>query len=313
MEKRKISIIVPCYNEQAVLEITYTRLVEEMKTVGDNYEIVMVNDGSRDATHAIITRLAASDPRIVGVCFSRNFGHEAAVSAGIKHCSGELAFIIDADLQDDPRHFAKMLDVMNAKQCDAVYGVRMSREGETFMKKLTAKWFYRTLNWLSDVEFPVDTGHFRLINAKIITAFKGLDERNKFCRGLLTWVGYKQEPYYYERDQRAAGETKYNYKRMFALASRGIFGFSNKPLRLAAYFGLLSIAFAFLLILYVLFDLNNAIRGWASTVTIILFFGGVQLLCLSIIGQYIANIYDEVKKRPEFIVGEIINKPTANN
>ena len=199
-----LSVITPCYNEELVVEETYRRLKEVMAKTGMDYELVFINDGSRDNTYPLLLQLSESDKTVKILNFSRNFGHQCAVTAGINHCTGDLAVIIDADLQDPPEVILDMLEIYRREQANVVYGVRKSREGESWFKLTTAKWFYRILNKLSDVQFPVDTGDFRLIDRKIIDEFNRLHEKNKYIRGLISWMGYKQVPCYYERKERAA-------------------------------------------------------------------------------------------------------------
>lgn len=303
-----ISAIVPCYNEEDVVEMTYQRLKGVLKQIGLTYEMIFVNDGSSDNTLTELKRIARHDKTVKIISLSRNFGHEAATSAGIAFCKGDRAFIIDADLQDPPELLPEMLSIMERENCNVVYGVRKSRKGETVFKKITAKYFYRFLNLLSDIQMPVDTGDFRLIDRKVIDAYTALPEKNKYMRYLITWVGFKQVPLLYERHARAAGKTKYNYMKLFRLAFDVIFYFSKKPLQIAIRLGVVSIIFSFFLTIYTLIGyLFYRTPGWASTVIIIIFFGGVQLLTLGIIGEYIGSIFDEVKNRPQFIVSEKIN------
>jgi dolichol-phosphate mannosyltransferase len=224
---------------------------------------------------------------------------------------GDVAVIIDADLQDPPEVILEMLNIMKTEQANVVYGVRKHRKGESWFKLLTAKLFYRLLNYLSDVKFPVDTGDFRLMDRKVINEFNALKEKNKYIRGLISWMGFKQMPCYYEREKRFAGETKYPFRKLLKLALTGIFYFSKKPLNVATSLGFVSIVLGLLYAAWVfvsrlLFD-NYIISGWTSTIIIIIFFGGVQLLTIGVLGQYIGNIFDEAKGRPEYIVSEKVN------
>lgn len=305
-----LSIIIPCFNEEEVLPDTHKRVMAALE--GDWHkgaEIIYINDGSRDTTLSILKSFAQEDERIKILNFSRNFGHQAAVSAGIHYCNGDLAIIIDADLQDPPELFKDMVAIHAEKEANVVYGVRRERKGETFFKKMTAKWFYRILNNLSDVNLNVDTGDFRLIDRKVINAFKGLGEKNKYIRGLIAWMGFKQEPIYYDRDPRLAGETKYPLKKMLQLASIAMFYFSKKPLKMSITLGVFSLIVGLLLTVYVLVVQFSGIittPGWASTLITIIFFGGVQLITIGVTGEYIGNILDEVKGRPQYIVEEEI-------
>jgi len=307
-----ISIVIPTYNEEVVIAESYRRLKEVMEKLNNySYELIFINDGSRDNTIDILRKIAFSDHKVKILNFSRNFGHQAAVTAGLKHCNGDLAVIIDADLQDPPEVIPQMLNVYEKEKCNVVYGVRNKRKGESFFKLFTAKIFYRLLNSLSDITFPVDTGDFRLIDRNVINAFNGLKEKNKYIRGLISWLGYKQCPVYYNREARFAGETKYPFRKMLKFASIGLFYFSKKPLKLATSVGFLSIIagliLAFWLFINYIFNIGHVVSGWTSTIIIIIFFGGVQLLTIGVLGQYIGSLFDEVKNRPEFIVAEKIN------
>lgn len=307
-----LSAIIPCFNEEKVLRNTYSEISSALGRCDSfDYELIFVNDGSADATQTILKGLAAENRRVKVVTFSRNFGHQPAVSAGLKHCKGDLAVIIDADLQDPPQIIPDMVKELLASGANGVYGVRKKRGGETFFKLVTAKFFYLFLNTLSEVPLPINTGDFRLIDRKMIASFNALSENNKYIRGLMSWMGFKQIPFYYERQPRFAGTTKYTFKRMFRFASIAVFYFSKKPLKLATMFGFSAVAGAFLFLIYIVYSkLRNpevANLGWASLMTAILFFGGVQLLTIGILGQYIGSLFDEIKKRPEFIVNETIN------
>lgn len=307
-----LSVIVPCYNEEAVIREFYDRtqrVLDGMSEV-DSY-IVFINDGSRDASPLILNELANKDNRVRVIHFSRNFGHQPAVTAGLNNCDTDLAIIIDADLQDPPELIPDLVRVHREEEASVVYCVRRKREGETFLKKLTANMFYRTMNRLSEVEFPRDTGDFRLVDRKAIDAFNGLKERGKYIRGLVTWIGFKQVPYYYDRDARFAGETKYPFRKMLSFAKTAMLYFSKKPLMLSTGFGIVACAIGIIYALYVLlghiFGYTDALMGWTSTVMIIIFFGGVQLLTVGVVSQYIGVLFDEVKGRPEYIIGEKVN------
>lgn len=307
-----ISIIIPCFNEERVLPETYAQI---SKVLADGpsftYEFVFINDGSRDGTAGILRNLAGQDRRVKVISFSRNFGHQAAVSAGIRLCRGELAVIIDADLQDPPQVVPDMIQELLSTGSNCVYGVRKRRKGETIFKRATASAFYYILNKLSEVPLPVNAGDFRIIDRKIIDAFNGLNENNKYIRGLISWIGFKQTPYYYERNPRHAGATKYTLKRMIRFASTAIFYFSKKPLNVATAFGFASVALGLLWSAWILYNrlLNPKylVEGWTSVILAIIYFGGVQLLTIGILGHYIGSLFDEVKKRPEYIVEQTIN------
>jgi len=311
MNDLKLSVIVPCFNEDEVLIDSYDQITD---VLGENnfkhYELLFINDGSTDRTLEILQTIARDDQHVKVISFSRNFGHQPAVSAGIHHCTGDLAVIIDADLQDPPALIPEMVKKYQAEKCNVVYGVRRKRKGESIFKRMTASLYYRFLNSLSDVALPLDTGDFRLIDKKVIDQFKKLSEKNKYIRGLVSWIGFKQVPIYYERAERHKGETKYPLSRMIRFATTGLLYFSKKPLKLAIAMGFVSIIIGFLLAFYVFYSkFSNQIQtvpGWASTLIVIIFFGGIQLLTVGVIGEYIGSIFDEVKGRPEYIIDEII-------
>jgi len=303
------SVVVPMYNEELVVEATYKRLKEVMDTIEDSYEIIFVNDGSRDKTFEILTSICERDPNIKLLDFSRNFGHQVAITAGMDFAEGNTVVVIDGDLQDPPELIPEMIKKWK-EGFDVVYGKRLNRKGETFFKKFTAKMFYRFLNGMSDVDIPVDTGDFRLIDRKVCDALKQVNERNRYIRGLVSWLGFKQTSLEFNREERFAGETKYPLKKMLKFATDAIVSFSFKPLRLASYAGVLIsfISFVYLIIvLYQKFFTSRAITGWASTMAVSLFFNGIVLLMLGIIGEYIGRIYDEAKGRPLYLVQKTKN------
>ena len=306
-----LSVIVPCYNEEEVIEETYNRLTSVLKQNRINYEIFFINDGSMDKTLDILTNLAKNDKKIKIISFSRNFGHQSAVSAGIHHCKGDYAVIIDADLQDPPEIIPELLSLAKKEQANVVYGVRKKRKGETFFKRFTAWAFYKIINLLSDVPLPENTGDFRLIDKKVIEAFNQLPEKNKYIRGLISWIGFKQVPYYYVREPRFAGETKYPLSKMIQFATSALLYFTRKPLKLATSMGFMSIVVGLLLTIYVFLSLflkpHQTVSGWASTIIIIIFFGGVQLLTIGVMGEYIGSIFDEIKNRPMYIIDKTYN------
>jgi dolichol-phosphate mannosyltransferase len=306
-----LTIIIPCYNEELLIEKTYQRVNNVLEKLS-NYEsnIIFINDGSKDKTAEKLNIIASQNSNVKVIHFSRNFGHQAAVTAGINNTETDLAIIIDADLQDPPELFGEMLDLYNSSNCNAIYCVRKTRKGETFFKKITAKYFYKLMDKLSEVPIPLDTGDFRLIDKNIINEFKKLGEKNKFVRGLISWIGFVQIPFYYERDERLEGETKYPLKKMIRFALNGIMYFSKKPLKLAIQIGFFSTIIALALLIYILYGYffsNKAVAGWASTLTIVIFFGGIQLLTIGLVAQYIANIFDEVKGRPDYIIAQKVN------
>lgn len=310
-KKELLSVIVPCFNEEEVIEETYKRLTIVLKENHINYEILFINDGSIDKTLEILTNIAKNDPKIKIISFSRNFGHQSAVSAGIHHCKGDYAVIIDADLQDPPEVIPELLSLAKKEQANVVYGVRKKRKGETFFKRFTAWAFYKIINLLSDVPLPENTGDFRLIDKKVIDAFNQLPEKNKYIRGLISWIGFKQIPYYYVREPRFAGETKYPLSKMIKFATTALLYFTRKPLKLATTMGFMSIVVGLLLTIYVFLSLflkpQQTVSGWASTIIIIIFFGGVQLLTIGVMGEYIGSIFDEIKNRPMYIIDKTYN------
>ena len=308
---KKISVIVPMYYEEKVAEECYNRLTNVLKNIKDyEYEIIVINDGSKDKTLEILEKLAQNDENLKVISFTRNFGHQAAVTAGLKHVTGDAIVIIDADMQDPPELIPEMLKLWEDGN-EIIYGKRKTREGETAFKLLTAKMFYNTLNALSDVEIPKDTGDFRLVDRKVVDTINLLPEHNKFLRGLFSWVGYKQTPFEYERKERFAGKTKYSLKKMLKLASDGIISFSNKPLKIVGGLGIISIIISICILIYALlsyiFKLNNLSSGWTSLMVAITFFAGVQLLSMWIMSEYIGRIYDETKQRPQYIIDKKIN------
>ena len=311
MENQKISVIIPMYNEELVIEECYKRLKENItKLKKYDYELIFINDGSKDKTLEKIKELAKQDTNLKIVSFSRNFGHQAAVTAGLKEVTGDAIVIIDADLQDPPESIPDMVKLWEAGN-EVIYGKRKSRKGESYFKLFTAKMFYKTLNALSDVEIPQDTGDFRLVDRKVVDTINKLPEHNKFLRGLFSWVGYKQVPYEYERQERFAGKTKYPLNKMLKLASDGIISFSTKPLKLVGALGMVSIVISIVLLIYALISyachLHNLSAGWTSIMVAITFFAGVQLLSIWIISEYIGRIYEETKQRPQYIIKEKIN------
>ncbi len=303
-----ISVVIPLYNEEEVLTETHARLSAVMHSVGEAYELIFVNDGSRDKTPEIAARLCEKDPHARLISFSRNFGHQIAITAGMDYAVGDAVILIDADLQDPPELIPEMIKKWK-EGYHVVYGKRIKRNGETAFKKFTAKLYYRFLRRMTDVNIPTDTGDFRLMDRKVCEAMKKLGERNRYVRGLVSWVGFRQYGLEYIREERFAGKTKYPLKKMLRLAMDGITSFSNKPLRLATYMGFLLSGLSFIYLLVVLsqklFGYPTA-WGWASLLAVQLFFNGVMLIMLGIIGTYIGRIYEESKGRPLYIVREEI-------
>ncbi len=300
------SVVVPMYNEEEVILRTYRRLKGVMDGTGEPYEFVFVNDGSRDRSAEIVKELCQTDPNVRLIDFSRNFGHQVAISAGMDYAQGKAVIVIDADLQDPPEVIPDMIRKWK-EGYDVIYGKRLKRKGETVFKKTTALMFYRLLRSLTSVDIPVDTGDFRLIDRKVCDALSGLKEKNRFIRGMVSWVGFNQTSVEYVREERAAGETKYPLKKMIRFALDAITSFSYKPLKLATYIGFVLSLSSFLYLLIVLYQklfTNSTEPGWASIIAINLFFNGIVLLMLGVIGEYIGRIYDESKNRPLYIVKE---------
>ena len=303
-----ISVIVPCYNEAEGIDTCHRRLTSVLTTLGESYEIIYVDDGSKDTTAAQLTAIHRVDPNAVLVQLSRNFGHQPAVTAGLSTARGEAIVIIDADLQDPPELIPRMIELWR-EGYKVVYGIRDSREGETAFKLWTAKLFYLMINSLSDVDIPLDTGDFRLVDRAVVDAFAKMPERHRLLRGMWSWIGFPQIGVRYERSKRLAGETKYPLRKMLALALDGIVSFSTVPLRMVTILGFLSAATAFLGILYTMLIrifTHSWVRGWAISFIGMLFMAGIQMLCIGILGEYIGRIYTESKQRPLFILQQTL-------
>jgi len=309
MKNIVISVVVPVYNEEAVIHESYSRLNRVLKGLDEPYELIFVNDGSRDATADIIRSICEADPCVRLIDFARNFGHQTAITAGMDYASGEAVIVIDADLQDPPEVIPEMIAKWR-EGFDVVYGQRAQRKGETLFKRFTSAAFYRLLQRLTDVDIPVDTGDFRLIDRKVCDALKSVKERNRYVRGIISWLGFRQTGVEFVREERFAGETKYPLKKMLRFAFDAIASFSYKPLKLATYVGLTVSFSAFAYILVVVYQklfTDTTVTGWASTMAVNLFFNGVVLMMLGIIGEYIGRIYDEAKGRPLYVVREKVN------
>jgi dolichol-phosphate mannosyltransferase len=305
----EVSIVIPVYNEEDTLPELRRRLGEILAQVDGETEVILVNDGSHDQTAAIIAQICRADPRFRGVHFSRNFGHQAAVAAGLRYSRGRAVAVMDADLQDPPEILLELLERWREGN-EVVYARHAVRHRETVFKRAAAHVFYRVLRGLAKPEIPPDTGDFCLMDRKVVDLLNAMPERNRYVRGLRAWVGFRQTAVDFVRQGRFAGEAKYTFRKSLGLALNGIISLSKAPLRVATYFGLIVSATSFVLaVLFVIEKLTVGfvIRGWASTVVIILFLGGVQLLTLGIIGEYISRIYDEVKQRPLFIVQHLDN------
>ncbi len=308
---KKISIVVPMYYEEKVAEECYKRIVKVFEELENyEYEIVFVDDGSKDKTLEILTEIANKDKNAKVISFSRNFGHQAAVQAGLKFVTGDAVVIIDADLQDPPELIKQMIELWENGN-EVIYAKRTKRKGESCFKLLSAKLFYQILNGLSSIEIPKDTGDFRLADRKVVDVINSMPEHNKFLRGLFSWVGFKQTPLQYERNERYAGKTKYPLGKMIKLARDGIFSFSTKPLKFVGMIGAFAILVSIAILIYAfvsyIYKLNNLTAGWTSIMVTITFFAGVQLLSLWIIAEYIARIYEESQNRPIYIIDKKIN------
>lgn len=299
------------YNEQEVASECYKRVKNVLsELVQYEHEIIMIDDGSKDKTLEIIEKFAEQDENLKIISFSKNFGHQAGVTAGLKETSGDAVVIIDADMQDPPELIKDMVSLWEEGN-DVIYAVRGKRKGESVFKVLTAKMFYKILYSLSDVEIPRDTGDFRLADRKVVDVINALPEHNKYLRGLFSWVGFKQKPLKYTREERFAGKTKYPLKKMMKLAYDGIIGFSNKPLKIIGGIGVFSILISVILLIYsicsYIFKWNNLVPGWASIMVSISFFAGIQLVAIWMMSEYISRIYDETRNRPEYIIKKKIN------
>lgn len=307
---KKISVVVPMYYEEAVVEECYKRTKAVLGSLESyEHEIIFVNDGSTDNTLPLLEEIAKNDINVKVISFSRNFGHQAAVTAGLKYVTGDCTMIIDSDMQDPPELLTDMIKLWEEGN-EVIYAKRKTRKGESKFKLLTAKMFYKVLNGLSDVEIPKDTGDFRLADKKVIDVINSMPEHNKFLRGLFSWVGFKQVPFEYERQERFAGKTKYPLKKMLKLAGDGIISFSTKPLRLIGGLGIVSIFISIILLIYTLISYifaSDLEAGWTSMMVAITFFAGVQLVSIWMISEYIARIYDDTKQRPEYIISKKIN------
>ena len=308
------SVVVPMYNEEEVISVTCNRLREAMDGAGVRYEILLVNDGSRDKTAEIAASVCREDPRFSMIVFSRNFGHQVAISAGMDYARGDAIVVIDADLQDPPEVIPLMLEKWR-EGYEVVYGKRISRKGESAFKKLTSRVFYRFLKGITEVDIPVDVGDFRLIDRKVRDALALVNERNRYIRGLISWLGFKSAGVDFVREKRYAGETKYPMRKMLRFAADAIASFSYKPLKLASYVGTVISIFSFIYLLAVIWQrifTDSTITGWASSIAVSLFFNGVILIILGIVGEYIGRIYDEVKGRPLYIVSRTVNVTGEN-
>lgn len=301
-----ISVIVPIYNEESNMDALWTRLSKVLNGMELNYELIFINDGSKDHSLQLIKALASSNESVRYIDFSRNFGHQIAVTAGLDHSVGDHVVIIDADLQDPP----ELIPELYAKQkegYDVVYAKRKSRKGETIFKKWTAKTFYRILSSLTQFDIPVDTGDFRIISRRILEALKSMPEHDKFLRGQISWLGFEQTFVSYEREERKGGETGYTFRKMLHLALNGVTGFSNVPLKIVSYLGFLVFFFALLLMIYSIYSWiakDSTVPGWTSIMLSVLFIGGIQMIAIGIIGEYLSRMNNNVRNRPLYVIRE---------
>lgn len=306
-----LSVVAPCYNEEEVLPEFYERVSKVCAaTCPDDYEIVLVNDGSADTTWTIIQSLAQRDSHVVGVNLSRNFGHQAALTAGLEVCRGERILIIDADLQDPPELLPAMMARLD-QDLDVVYGQRSERQGETPFKKLSALAFYRVLNRIIDIQVPVDTGDFRLVRRNVVDALLAMPENNRFIRGMVAWMGFRQEAFAYRREPRFAGTTKYPLRKMIRFSVDAITGFSILPLRFAFHLASLALLGSIVLALYIFWSWlsKDVVHGWTSVMLSILLFGSAQLVILGVIGEYVGRTYMQSKGRPLYFIRDIVVGP----
>ncbi|MBI4871426.1 MAG: glycosyltransferase family 2 protein [Candidatus Riflebacteria bacterium] len=308
MPNPTLSVVVPVFNEEAVLPKLEERLRSVLDGARIDFEVILVDDGSRDSSRTLLRELNGRDPRFKVVGFSRNFGHQLAVTAGLEAATGQAVAILDADLQDPPEVLLQMLELYH-RGFDVIGGVRTARHGENAMKLATAAVFYRLLRAITRLDIPADAGDFRLLSRRAVDALLQLPERHRFVRGLASWIGFRQTTVQYERAARAAGDTHYPYRKMLAFAFDGLTSFSIFPLQLASYLGIVVSLLSFALLTWAVWlklFTDRSVQGWASIVVAITFLGGVQLIFLGVIGEYIGRIYDEVKRRPLYLVEERI-------
>jgi dolichol-phosphate mannosyltransferase len=306
-----LSIVVPCFDEEACLPVLHERLTAAARAaVGEDYEIVLVNDGSRDRTWAIMSDLAAADSRLVAINLSRNHGHQLALTAGLDLCRGDRVLVIDADLQDPPELLSEMLATMRRENADVVYGVRKSRAGETAFKRATAHGFYRLLSRATEVNIPVDAGDFRLMSRRALDALLAMPEQARFIRGMVAWIGFKQVPLAYNRDVRFAGETKYPLRKMIRFAFDALTGFSSAPLKLASHAGLWLSLGSVLIVAYIFVGWlsGRTVPGWTSLMLVVVVLGAIQMFVLALMGEYLGRLYNQAKNRPLYIVQEIAGR-----
>ncbi|CAN5416346.1 glycosyltransferase family 2 protein [soil metagenome] len=308
MKRPALSIVIPCYNEAACLDQLHARVSAAARaSVGEDFEILFINDGSKDDSWPVMQRLSAADPHLVAINLSRNHGHQLALTAGLDLCAGAQVLIIDADLPDPPELLADMRATMTAQAADVVYAVRRKRAGESLFKKVTAAAFYRLLDRVTDTAIPLDTGDFRLMSRRALDALLAMPEQARFIRGMVAWVGFRQVPFAYDRHERFAGETNYPLGKMIRLALDAVTGFSTAPLRLASHAGLVLTGLSMLLFVYIAigFFTGSAVAGWTSTMLVVVLLGAVQMCVLGMIGEYVGGLYVESKRRPLYLVADV--------
>lgn len=305
--EQKISIIVPCYNEEESLPIFYREVTDVMSSMGNEYELLFINDGSNDGTAAVLKKLADEDPRVFYISFSRNFGKEAAMLAGLKNASGQYAAVMDADMQDPPSLLPRMAEIIAGGEYDCVATRRVDRKGEPPVRSWFARRFYRLINKVSDTEIVDGARDFRLMDRRMVDAVISMGEYSRFSKGIFGWVGFRTYWLPYENKERAAGKTKWDFWKLLSYALGGIIDFSTLPLSLSVWFGIGVSLLSFVMIIFIIIRkllFGDPVSGWASTICVILFIGGVQTFCIGILGQYLARTYMESKRRPHYIVAE---------
>jgi len=309
-----LSIVVPCYNESACLGELHERLGKAARCVaGDDYEIILVNDGSTDRSWEVMAGLAAADPHLSALNLARNHGHQLALTAGLDLCRGRYVFVVDADLQDPPELLSGMYETMRKEGADVVYGVRQSRAGETAFKLWTAKIFYRLLARMTETDIPLDTGDFRLMTRRALEVFRAMPEQARFIRGMVAWAGFRQVPFAYDRSKRLAGSTKYPLSKMIRFALDALTGFSSAPLKVASHAGLWLSVGSVLIVIYILVGWlsGRTVPGWTSLMLVVVALGAVQMFVLGLLGEYIGRLYQQAKNRPLYVVREIAGHPVG--
>jgi polyisoprenyl-phosphate glycosyltransferase len=310
----RLSIVAPCYNEEAGLEEFYRRMTEAARqTVGSDYELVLLNDGSTDRTWSIMTDLVRRDPRVVAINLSRRHGHQLAMTAGLYTCRGQRTLTIDADLQDPPELLGEMWQLMDRGAADVVYGSRRERQGETMLKRGTAALFYRLMRRIGYADMPVDAGDFRLMTRRVLDILNSMPEQHRFIRGMVSWIGLRQVPLVYDRAARHSGESSYPLATMIGLAFDALTSFSIMPLRLASYLGLLLGCLSLLTLGYTLgsWAIGHVVEGWTSLLTVVLILGSTQLILFGLLGEYVGRLYLETKRRPLFVIDQVLTRDAA--